>query len=235
MPDKITVSTFQLFEMFPDQESARKYLETRLWPDGVKCPFCGRMENITTRKNGFYRCNECGIEFFFCGFHLSLRVVVKMGVFIKQIQCVFAALPDRCPNSGFLSVSDKTSLVLIWISAHLKTKTPSAANTRKHSASPLRKSSRQLSRRMPYFFPIQLSGPAFLRWGGSNTTNLKLPSSNGRAVKSTDISGLMFSARPSHKICSSVRISPKRTSGFSRSNQNILDPQHGSRIFFPVV
>lgn len=30
MDDKITVSTFQLFEMFPDQESARKYLESRL-------------------------------------------------------------------------------------------------------------------------------------------------------------------------------------------------------------
>lgn len=38
MDDKITVSTFQLFEMFPDQESARKYLESRLWPNGVKCP-----------------------------------------------------------------------------------------------------------------------------------------------------------------------------------------------------
>lgn len=63
MPDKITVSTFQLFEMFPDHESARKYLESRLWPNGVKCPFCGRMENITTRKNGFYRCNECGKDF----------------------------------------------------------------------------------------------------------------------------------------------------------------------------
>jgi len=63
MCDKITVSTFQLFEMFPDQESARKYLESRLWPNGVKCPFCGKQENITTRKNGFYRCNECGKDF----------------------------------------------------------------------------------------------------------------------------------------------------------------------------
>lgn len=52
MSDKITVSTFQLFEMFPDQESARKYLESCLWPNGVKCPFCGRTENITARKNG---------------------------------------------------------------------------------------------------------------------------------------------------------------------------------------
>ena len=63
MSDKITVSTFQLFQMFPDQESARKYLESRLWPNGVKCPFCGKQENITTRNNGFYRCNPCGKDF----------------------------------------------------------------------------------------------------------------------------------------------------------------------------
>lgn len=63
MSDKITVSTFQLFQMFPNQESARKYLEGRLWPNGVKCPFCGRTENITTRKNGFYRCNPCSQDF----------------------------------------------------------------------------------------------------------------------------------------------------------------------------
>ena len=39
--DKITISTFQLFEMIPDQEAARGYLESRLWPDGVFRPFCG--------------------------------------------------------------------------------------------------------------------------------------------------------------------------------------------------
>ena len=27
-----TISTFQLFEMFPDEETARKYLEDRLGP-----------------------------------------------------------------------------------------------------------------------------------------------------------------------------------------------------------
>ena len=63
MNDKVTLSTFQIFQKFPDQESARKYLESRLWPNGVKCPFCGKLENITTRKNGFYRCNNCGQDF----------------------------------------------------------------------------------------------------------------------------------------------------------------------------
>jgi transposase-like protein len=60
---KSTISTFQLFEMIPDQETARKYLEKRLWPDGVRCPVCGLGERITTRKNGFYRCNQCKEDF----------------------------------------------------------------------------------------------------------------------------------------------------------------------------
>jgi hypothetical protein len=35
---KSTISTFELFAMFPDQEAARKYLESRLWPNGPRCP-----------------------------------------------------------------------------------------------------------------------------------------------------------------------------------------------------
>ena len=54
-----TISTFQLFAAFPDEETARKYLEGRLWADGVKCPECQRKERITERKNGYYRCNPC--------------------------------------------------------------------------------------------------------------------------------------------------------------------------------
>jgi transposase-like protein len=63
MNDKITISTFQLFEMFPDQESARVYLESRLWPKGVKCPHCGEMKRIYALKGGFYRCNACVKDF----------------------------------------------------------------------------------------------------------------------------------------------------------------------------
>jgi transposase-like protein len=60
---KSTISTFQLFEMFPDQETARTYLESRLWPNGPRCPVCGLGERITARKEGFYRCNQCKEDF----------------------------------------------------------------------------------------------------------------------------------------------------------------------------
>ena len=63
MSDNITISTFQLFQLFPDQESARKYLESRLWPNGVRCPHCGLTEHVTARKNGYYRCNQCREDF----------------------------------------------------------------------------------------------------------------------------------------------------------------------------
>lgn len=59
-----TISTFQLFERFPDQEAARQYLEGHLWPDGAKCPVCSRSgDRITARKAGFYRCNVCREDF----------------------------------------------------------------------------------------------------------------------------------------------------------------------------
>ncbi len=32
---KSTISVYQLFELIPDAETARIYLEKRLWPDGA--------------------------------------------------------------------------------------------------------------------------------------------------------------------------------------------------------
>lgn len=64
MNDRITISTYELFKMFPDQETARVYLESRLWPNGPVCPVCGLGERLTTRKAvGFYRCNQCQEDF----------------------------------------------------------------------------------------------------------------------------------------------------------------------------
>ncbi|MDO8535051.1 MAG: IS1595 family transposase [Xanthobacteraceae bacterium] len=60
---KSTISTFELFALFPDVETARTYLEGRLWPNGPTCPVCGLGERITARKGGFYRCNQCREDF----------------------------------------------------------------------------------------------------------------------------------------------------------------------------
>lgn len=57
------ISTFELFEMFPDQETARLYIEKRRWPKGPVCPHCKTADRITIRKGGFYRCNACVEDF----------------------------------------------------------------------------------------------------------------------------------------------------------------------------
>lgn len=60
---KSTISTFELFELFPDNESARVYFEAKRWPEGAVCPACNEAKRIGTRKGGFYRCNACLNDF----------------------------------------------------------------------------------------------------------------------------------------------------------------------------
>src|ERR1700676_3778111 len=58
-----TISTYQFFQMYPTAESARVYLESRLWPDGAFCPDCKSKERITNRMGGYFRCNACSLDF----------------------------------------------------------------------------------------------------------------------------------------------------------------------------
>jgi transposase-like protein len=60
---KSTISTFELFALVPDAETARVWFESRLWPNGPRCPVCGTGDRITTRKGGYYRCNQCKEDF----------------------------------------------------------------------------------------------------------------------------------------------------------------------------
>ena len=62
----VTVSTFELFDMIPDAEAARLYLEERRWRGSPSCPLCGAFENISARTGkrvGYYRCHDCAGEF----------------------------------------------------------------------------------------------------------------------------------------------------------------------------
>ncbi|HEX4028500.1 MAG TPA: IS1595 family transposase, partial [Rhizomicrobium sp.] len=58
-----TISVFQLSAAFPDEASARAYIEARRWPNGAICPTCQGADRITPRKDGFYRCNACKLDF----------------------------------------------------------------------------------------------------------------------------------------------------------------------------
>lgn len=59
-----TISTFQLFKMYPDEEAARKYFEGLLWKSGPVCPSCQKNDRLTARKRpGNHRCNACKVDF----------------------------------------------------------------------------------------------------------------------------------------------------------------------------
>lgn len=66
MQDNITISLFELFERFPNAETARVYIEENRWKGKPVCPYCGSHEKITARKGkrlGYYRCRGCKDEF----------------------------------------------------------------------------------------------------------------------------------------------------------------------------
>ena len=63
---KSTISVYEFRELFPDNDTARLYLEEHRWPEQVICPHCGCDEKITKRggkRIGYYRCRDCGDEF----------------------------------------------------------------------------------------------------------------------------------------------------------------------------
>ena len=64
---KVTVSTYEFLKKFPDNESARKYLEQRRWSGNPVCPHCGSVGKMyeSARKGvgGYYRCSACSETF----------------------------------------------------------------------------------------------------------------------------------------------------------------------------
>ena len=63
--DREGITVIELAEMFPTEDAARVWFESRLWPDGRYCPHCG---SIRTRKGDGhnkmpYRCSDCSSYF----------------------------------------------------------------------------------------------------------------------------------------------------------------------------
>ena len=96
---KSTISTFELFQMFPDAEAARVYMEGKRWPQGAVCPACDEAQRITTRKGGYYRCNACKTDFtvrtgtIFERSHIPLNAwIVALGIVTQSPEVSSAAL-----------------------------------------------------------------------------------------------------------------------------------------------
>ena len=54
------ITLVQLADMFPTEDSARAWFETRLWPEGRYCPHCGSVNTHEAGHNNMpYRCTDC--------------------------------------------------------------------------------------------------------------------------------------------------------------------------------
>ncbi len=55
------ISLTKLIRMFPNDEAAREWFESRIWPDGPYCPRCGsfNVQSGIKHKTMTHRCREC--------------------------------------------------------------------------------------------------------------------------------------------------------------------------------
>ena len=63
--DRKGIGVMELLDMFPDEESARKWFENLRWPEGMYCPHCGgtRTKPKPSGKPMPYHCRDCHKHF----------------------------------------------------------------------------------------------------------------------------------------------------------------------------
>ena len=58
--DREGISIIELADIFPTEESALKWFESRIWSDGRYCPHCGSTRtHVASHNNMPYRCSDC--------------------------------------------------------------------------------------------------------------------------------------------------------------------------------
>lgn len=62
MSDKYggTISTFEFFNRYPNEQAAIDDIEARRWADGVTCPHCGGDKTTRMKKSNYHQCNAKG-------------------------------------------------------------------------------------------------------------------------------------------------------------------------------
>ena len=60
-----TISIFEFFAKFPDEQTAVYHSESKRWPDGICCPHCGSHRTTRQRKYPYHQCKDCRKKFTF--------------------------------------------------------------------------------------------------------------------------------------------------------------------------
>ncbi|MCZ6819062.1 MAG: IS1595 family transposase [Calditrichaeota bacterium] len=59
--DRKGISLVELMDMFPNDETAKEWFESKIWPEGPHCPHCGSLnvQTGTAHKSMTHRCRDC--------------------------------------------------------------------------------------------------------------------------------------------------------------------------------
>ena len=58
-----TISTYEFFQRFPDEQAAVEYMESRRWPDGVSCAYCESPRTSRQKDYRYHQCKDCRKKF----------------------------------------------------------------------------------------------------------------------------------------------------------------------------
>ena len=106
--------------IFQDDDAARDWLESHLWPDGPVCPHCGAMEATSlkgkTHRPGLYQCNACREQFTVTVGTLFERSKIGLSKWLLATYLLCASKKDMSTRqlSRMLGVSVKST----WFMTH---------------------------------------------------------------------------------------------------------------------
>lgn len=58
-----TLSVYSFMKLFPNEDSAREFIEQRMWGDTPICPDCGSIKTYPRKKRAGHRCGDCKKDF----------------------------------------------------------------------------------------------------------------------------------------------------------------------------
>lgn len=100
-------------KQFPTVESARLYLEAQVWPTGTVCPTCSGSDRITTRKDGYYRCNACQIDFTVRTGTILSRSHVPLNKWLDAMHVIGTTPPSSYELAERIGVEQKTAWLML--------------------------------------------------------------------------------------------------------------------------
>ena len=60
---KDTISVFEFMEMFPNEEKAIGWFESKRWGGNVTCPACTHKSTGNIKRKYYYQCHSCKLKF----------------------------------------------------------------------------------------------------------------------------------------------------------------------------